>query len=271
MVKRSTAFVFLLVLPAVSASTGCDDDQTTRLLEQTHDGPIERIEIEVGSGQVEVMGREELDGDPAAEHVDLLARLRGSHARLRSEVRGSTLHVHSECASFFASCKVDLNLIVPPSVTVDIGTGSGDVWVESVRGDATADTGSGNVMFNGVDGGRIEGSTGSGNVTFKRSTANTVVADTGSGNVVALGTTFDHVDADTGSGNVSLDLSNRPVRIDVDTGSGDVGLVIPAGPYSVDVDTGSGDVSLDDIDDVSDSDSRISVDTGSGDVTLRGR
>lgn len=270
MVKRSTGFVFLLGLAAVSATTGCDDDHT-RLLEETHAGPIERIEIEVGAGQVEVVARDSVDGRDVSTDVDLLARLHGSHARLRSEVRGTTLHIESECASLFSTCKVDLNLIVPPAVSVDVGTGSGDVWIESTQGSANADTGSGSVTFNGVVGARLEGSTGSGDVIFKRASADVVVADTGSGDVVALSATFDNVDVDTGSGDVSLDLGNRATRIDVDTGSGDVGLVVPRGEYAVDVDTGSGDVRLDDIDDVGGADARISVDTGSGDVTLRGR
>lgn len=271
--KRSTGFVFLLALAAVSVTTGCDDDQTTRLREETHDGPIERVEIEVGAGQIEIVGREGVEGEegPATGEVDLLARLHGSHTRLQSEVRGTTLHIESECGSFFATCKLDLNLIVAPDVRVEVGTGSGDVWIEGINGDASADTGSGDVMMRDVSGQRLTGSTGSGDVSFKRASAQVVVADTGSGDVTALSATFEKVEVDTGSGNVSLDLSNRASRIDIDTGSGDVGLVLPRGAYAIEVDTGSGDVRLDDIDDVGSSDARIDIDTGSGDVSLRGR
>jgi hypothetical protein len=83
------------------------------------------------------------------------------------------------------------------------GTGSGDVHVSGVRGDARADhSGSGDLDFSNVRGSVRIGSTGSGDVTLDDIGRDAEVGSTGSGDVSASGVGGNFTVRSTGSGDV---------------------------------------------------------------------
>ncbi|MEM1055072.1 MAG: DUF4097 family beta strand repeat-containing protein [Bacteroidota bacterium] len=111
---------------------------------------------------------------------------------------------------------------IPREYSVNLDTGSGDIRMASINGDARIDTGSGDVSLENVSG-------------------ETILIDTGSGDVEANRLRGD-VRIDTGSGDVEIGTVENGT-VSVDTGSGDVDLALIATGRAV-FDTGSGSVTL---------------------------
>jgi hypothetical protein len=123
-------------------------------------------------------------------------------------------------------------------------TGSGDVWLKDFDGQLVADTGSGTVTLQGVRGTSLRVDTGSGDVRAEDVHVERLEADTGSGEVWIANVSARWIEADTGSGDITLeDLEAE--RVLADTGSGDVLLTGDlSGAREIVADTGSGDIRI---------------------------
>lgn len=153
------------------------------------------VQVRTGSGDVQANALGSLDfesgsGDLIADHIQGALELQLGSADVRASDLGSvTLH----------------------------GTGSGDVHVSNVRGDARADhSGSGDLDFSNVQGSVRVGSTGSGDVTMSDIGRDAEVGSTGSGDVTANGVGGNFTVRSTGSGDVryhdvkgKVDVPNR--------------------------------------------------------------
>lgn len=153
------------------------------------------VQIHSGSGDVQAKNLASLDfnsgsGDLIVDHISGALELQLGSADVRANDVGSVM----------------VN-----------GTGSGDVEVSGVRGDARADhSGSGDLDFSNVRGSVRVGSTGSGNVTLDDIGHDAEVGSTGSGDVSANGVGGNFSVRSTGSGDVryhdvkgKVDVPNR--------------------------------------------------------------
>jgi DUF4097 and DUF4098 domain-containing protein YvlB len=152
----------------------------------------------------------------------------------------------------------------------DVQAGSGDVEVLRVIGSFKVKTGSGDVTI-GPMGGDADIMAGSGDVTLE-TVKGTLKAKTGSGDVVIAGA-GDRVDAMAGSGDVVVNRVERG-EVYVKTGSGDITIGVAEGTAAyLDIQTVTGDVksSLDVAAAPVDGDSRVSINvvSGTGDVVLQ--
>jgi DUF4097 and DUF4098 domain-containing protein YvlB len=133
-----------------------------------------------------------------------------------------------------------------PIPSLDLSTGMGDVEVDAVRVERTAEvsTGVGDVTVRGI--GRLEriaASTGMGDVRIDGAECRVLAASSGMGDVEVRGVSADEADVSSGMGDVDVRDSTFD-RLDADAGLGDVtcrGTTYRTG----ELDTGFGDVSRD--------------------------
>src|SRR5918994_7689639 len=96
-------------------------------------GPLLAIEIEVGRGDVEILG-----GGRSDVHVRRTERFAYDHApRERLALEDGVLKIGSECASLvIGTCAADYALAIPDNVAVTIRAAHGDVRLLAYRGSA---------------------------------------------------------------------------------------------------------------------------------------
>lgn len=165
-------------------------------------GPVDRIDLQVASGDVELV--EGSDGDVTVQRTSAW-RLRPPD--LVATVDGSTARIHATCPRVLvplATCSVAHRIEVPEGVRVDVRTDAGTVSAE------------------GLDG--------------------WVRIITSNGRVEATDLASDELVVDTHGGDVEAWFTDAPSRVDVATSGGDVELILPEAPYEVSVRSDGGDV-----------------------------
>lgn len=206
--------------------------------------PVCGLEVDVAAGDVSVVGS-------ASTEVQLEARVYGEALRLDRELDGGVLRLRSVDEGVCVGCRIDLVLRLPAGARVAVKTGSGDVRLDAIAGDARVETGSGDVSVHTFGG-------------------DALVLSTGSGDIDAAELWSLEVDAETGSGDVGLAFVEAPERVRSTTGSGDQELRLPCAAYDVETHTGSGDVRVDGIQVDSSAPRRLELETGSGDISVVG-
>lgn len=225
------------------ALTGC----VIHVLEDTctFDGDVLRVEGSVGSGDLRV---------EAGDTLEVVRRLEysGDHAPdLDATLVDGVLTLPGECDDLFKICSASWAVTLPAGAALDLATGSGNIEVRQIAGDARLETGSGNIDVTGGSGDQVVASAGSGDIDIDGDYAD--------------------LDAEAGSGNVSIDAGDLASRIWLGTGSGDISARVAGGAWALDVDTGSGDTSISGVDDDSGSNRSLHAAAGSGNVEIRGR
>ncbi len=115
----------------------------------------------------------------------------------------------------------ELTVELPQESSVDLGSGSGDLSLNGVRGSIAMHTGSGDITV-GELAGALSLRSGSGELRG-RSLAGTMNARTGSGDIHLDGG-FTQLEAHTGSGTLDLAAGNLQEGATLTSGSGDVNL-----------------------------------------------
>ncbi|HSA96241.1 MAG TPA: hypothetical protein VLJ16_09330 [Acidobacteriota bacterium] len=220
--KKTSVFVALLALLAV-AGFGFEKTQNLSVPAQG----LSRLEISAGAGFLRVSGRE---GAGAVEvkaeivvsgvdekemeayikdHVELELRSAGGAAILVSKIR--------ERGFFFPrEARIDLTVMVPKTLALEIDDGSGELSVEDMAAGVRIDDGSGELRVERIAGNlRIDD--GSGEITVKDIEGNVEIVD-GSGEVDVTNVTGD-LSLDDGSGGVDLRKIGGTVTIDDGSGS----------------------------------------------------
>lgn len=132
---------------------------------------------------------------------------------------------------------------MPKGVTVQAGTGNGDIAINGAGSSVDASTGNGRVMVTGTSG-RVRANTGNGRVTVEDAHG-PVEATTGNGDV-RVATSTGPVMARSGNGNidVSMDRLERAAEMTFSTGSGRIVLSVPA-TFGAELEgsTGNGEIS----------------------------
>jgi DUF4097 and DUF4098 domain-containing protein YvlB len=131
---------------------------------------------------------------------------------------------------------IDLDIIVPADLNIEIDDGSGSLQVIDIEGDLDIDDGSGSITINNI-GGDVRIDDGSGNLDLS-TVAGNVNIDDGSGNLI-LNDVAGDVFIDDGSGLVNIDGVRGNVTIDDSSGS--INIYQLAGHFKL-IDDGSGNV-----------------------------
>ncbi|HHL31487.1 MAG TPA: hypothetical protein ENJ41_02800 [Oceanospirillales bacterium] len=131
---------------------------------------------------------------------------------------------------------IDLDIIVPTDLNIEIDDGSGSLQVVDIEGNLEIDDGSGSMTINNI-GGDVLIDDGSGNLKLS-TVAGNVNIDDGSGNLILNDISGD-VFIDDGSGVVNIDGVRGNVTIDDSSGS--INIYQLAGHFNL-IDDGSGNV-----------------------------
>jgi len=220
----------LLVLASLLvplAVTGCFGDTPDRIETFDYADAVERLEIDTGSGDIEVRM------DSQALETSVEARIYGEATRADASLEGGALVLQHTCPKRARQCGVDWIVTVPEAEAgriFDLSSGSGDIDVADAVGVFVAHTGSGDIGLHDV-------------------VATDVELETGSGDIGArLNGAPESVLAQTGSGDIGFALPSGGYQIEIDTGSGDIsmrGVSNDSGAAGVvQLRTGSGDVSV---------------------------
>lgn len=183
--------------------------------------PVVSLEVDVGSGDLEIVGAD-------VDEVSVSAKIEGASNHLGHALEDGRLTLFDDCNEFL--CGVNITVFVPASVPIVLRTGSGDVRARGTHAEISIRTGSGDIDARGVLGVALRAETGSGDVAL------------------GVRAPAEHVVVRTGAGDVELVVPRGGYRLDVSTGSGDEhvdGVHDDAeAPGVIEVDTGSGDVQV---------------------------
>jgi Toastrack DUF4097 len=189
-------------------------------------------------------------GEPGQVQVRRDFRWNGTKPGFTESWEGETLTVSHSCTGVAMNqCSIRYTVKVPPSVTFEAESTSGDIRVSNLTGALRVTTTSGDVTVRGTRA-QLTVSTTSGDVSTD---------DLGGG----------PVEVSTTSGDVDLEFSAAPQVISVAATSGDIKVKLPNDhvPYRVDVQTTSGDRRVS-VDQSQEAGRAISVHATSGDVTI---
>lgn len=253
----TVAWVALLALDELAK----EESRTTRSL-----GVVTTVRLESDEGEITV--RPGTGRTATIETIEQHGLFGSPDIELRNE--GGRLIVDSDCPPITTSCTVEHVVTVPRGVPVELRTGSGDIEVAGVIGDANLHTGSGEITVDGLRDGDLTARTGSGDIEALGIVAGAVDLRSGSGEIDGdLRATS--IESRTGSGDIDLSVTGAAPRSTfAKTGSGEVSLLMPDADYAVDTDTGSGEEDVQ-VSQDPDAANRIDVETGSGDVEIRQR
>lgn len=237
---------FIMLCAAMAGALSAFD--TTKTLNLPAQG-VQRLDIRAGAGSLTVTGREglaaiEVKAEVVApdvrdkemeeylrDRVELSLEKRGDIAVLVGRVRDNGGLFH-----FAENTRIDLTVMVPKTMALDIDDGSGDMVVEDlaaavriedgsgeirvarVAGNVRIDDGSGEMVVEGV-GGNLEVVDGSGGMEISDVTGD-VTIDDGSGEILVR-RVGGSLTVDDGSGGIDIEDVEKDVRL-INTGSGGV-------------------------------------------------
>lgn len=189
------------------------------------DEPIERVEIDVSSGQVEIVGS--LSGEAALEFEVQSGWSRDG--RVEHEVDGTTLTVHGGCDSgIFLGlwCESNVTIIVPADAEVVAEASAGSITTTGLSGETDLEAHAGEL--------RVEDHSGP------------LTAHSSAGDVSVDGLDTDVAKVTSSAGSVDVDAVRAPNSLDAESSAGDVTVSLPGtASYDVETDSSIGDVTVD--------------------------
>jgi DUF4097 and DUF4098 domain-containing protein YvlB len=199
----------------------------TRIASYRVTGSLSRVEIDVRSGDAEI-----LDAPGSAVEVrrsDSYAFDRPAHEQ--RSLSGGVLKISSRCPRMAVSgCSSSYRVAVPENVPIVVHSGDGSVRLSAFRGSADVQTGSGDVTVDGFCGFALSIKTGAGDA---RATA------TCSPQRLSLRSSSGNLEATVPAGGYRVEADSNTGRTEVSGIQRN-----PAAPYDVQVLSDSGDVTL---------------------------
>ena len=216
-----------LIAAAIGVGVWWAVTKETRIASYRVTGTLTRVEIDVRSGDAEV-----IDAPGSAVEVrrtDSFAFDRPAHER--RSVSGGVLRLSSRCPRMaIGGCHSSYRVAVPENVPVTIQGGGGAVRLSAFRGSADVQTGSGDVTVDGFCGFSLAIKTGAGDA---RATA------TCSPQTLSLRSSSGDLEATVPGGGYRVEADSNTGRAEVS------GLQRnPAAPYEVQALSDSGDVTV---------------------------
>jgi hypothetical protein len=190
-------------------------------------GPVDRIDIQVARGDVELVA-----GGSDDVVVQRSSSWRFQRPDLLATIEGSTARVHATCPRLLpvSGCSVDHRVEVPPGVRVDVRTDSGSVTVADLDGWVRVVTSGGEVRAHGLQSDELLVDTNGGhvNVGFVRAPSRVdVVSGGGDVTVVAPADRYE-LAVNAGDGEIDDRLGSEEFAersIQVQTNGGDLNLL----------------------------------------------
>ncbi|MFG2003166.1 DUF4097 family beta strand repeat-containing protein [Spirillospora sp. NPDC048911] len=253
--RRRSVWIVLAALTAMVVVVPTGVTTLGEVLERTASateivpGAITAVEVDAGAASVAV-------GAGATGRTRLHSTLRWSVRRPQviKSVQARVLKILVVCGEDetpFAGfgCEAELDLQVPPAVSLRVQTTSGQVDVRDIAGDV-----------------RIQGSSGEVRLANLRGR---IWAGANSGTIAGKGLLSPEVDAGVRSGSIDLAFADPPAKVSVRTGSGGAVVTVPRGShYRVDGETRSGGREIDGALKDDAATGQISATTGSGSVRI---
>ncbi len=187
------------------------------------------------------------------KHMELSLEEKRGEARLESGFEDSGFSF-----SFFSdnrSPSIDLIVKVPKGLMLDIGDGSGDIFIEDINNAITLEDGSGEIEISKVIG-KLTIRDGSGEITMTEIDGN-IKVDDGSGEIALLNIKG-NIEIDDGSGDIELEQIIGSA--DCHDGSGDIDISGISG--DIEIDDGSGSMEITDVG------GSVAIDDDSGDIRV---
>lgn len=257
--QRVPAVLFVLALALFGGASAQCRFEAPRILDLDLDG-VRAVRLATGAGALRVTGSANADTLTAQGRACASSRSLLDDVRLTSSMDGDVLVLRTETPRggfFFGYAHLDLAVVVPDTLPIEIDDGSGevavadvaslrltdgsgDVRVDRVAGDLILEDGSGDVEVRDV-GGRLEVlRDGSGDLSLSGVGGSVEVVRDGSGEIDVTGVGGSVRIGDDGSGEIRVEDVRGEVRIEED-GSGDVDVRGVGGDFVV-LRDGSGSV-----------------------------
>jgi Putative adhesin len=154
---------------------------------------------------------------------------------------GNTIRVgESNDHELFNNISIDYDITAPPSVALNLHSGSGDITVDHLGRYLSASSGSGDIRAHGISG-PAELGTGSGDIQLEEVGAGDVKTKTGSGDIKVHGLNGGFM-ARSGSGEIQAE-GHLTGAANLSSGSGGIHLhLTPDAHFNLEASTGSGDI-----------------------------
>ncbi len=224
---------FLLLLTPLVATLACAHASSRGASLTTLSAPVQRVRVTTSSGEIRVAGKDRHDvqlsmGIVARAPTEKRAREMVAQIAAAPPIdhQGETWAV-GDLGKYgfgpFENARIDFNLEVPRSVSVELESSSGGVQVSGIAGPVKASASSGEVRVSGIER-KVEVETSSGEVTL-----------------IDLG---GDLQASTSSGDLKISSAlGQRSRWELDHSSGDVQLALPkASSFALRVSTSSGSI-----------------------------
>ncbi|MCJ8322115.1 MAG: hypothetical protein MJK12_20975 [Colwellia sp.] len=223
---------------------------------------LSELEIEAGAGSLSIKGMEGLTEIQVKAEIYTSSEDHNDYELTLSD-SGSTGHLiakRKDNSGFWSgnshSAHIDLEVLVPQHLMLDIEDGSGDTLVKNMNSSVKIKDGSGELIIHNVTG-NVTIDDGSGRIQVTEVVGNLDIED-GSGEI-KVSDIKGHIEIDDGSG--SITVKNVEGNTHIEDGSGDLTVSHVSG--MVTVDDGSGDI------DVQDAGGLKILETGSGGLRIK--
>lgn len=243
--KCSCILLTLCTSGVLGSGCAAGQERGTETIDEA--GPIERIEVDLDAGHVDITSAGV--GEGARGVVD--SRWSEGAPEVLHYVQDGVLYILGRCGSLELTCRTDVTLDVSPDTSIGVSTQRGEITVRGVTGDVEGAVDDGNIALQNIGG--------------------VVFVETGTGNITADGLRGTIIDARTERGTVEMRVYSRPLRLVARTESGDVNLTVPTGAYRIQTEAPSGDLILgQQIEQDATSTSVIVARTRNGDIRIEG-
>ncbi len=244
----------ILILTALLFSTGlfAKDDISFNKDLSLQAGNLDKFVVDVGGGALIIVGEDveqisvkakiysenyndlETLQKAFAKKMTFTLENQGDTAKLKVGNKKSIVKLINSNPEIY----VDLTIVVPRSLQLDIDDGSGSMQISDIDAVVKINDGSGSMQVSNINA-DLSIDDGSGSMLISNIAGNLNIED-GSGSQTIKNVTGNIVNND-GSGSISI--SNVAGNVSVDDGSGSVSIVDMAGEFTL-VDDGSGSVSV---------------------------
>lgn len=207
-----------VMLASVIVWTGCGWNMKEERREAELDAKsIQSIQIEAGPGDLTIKGDDKATSIRAVAVVKSSGGVKDKDIQfiLEKEKEGSTAKLvskFSQTIGFVGSRTIDVTVIVPTRMNIEVDDDSGDIELTDIKGNVEIDDDSGSIRIRGI-GGDLNISDESGDMTI-RDVSGSVTVDDGSGDIHIRGVGRDVTINNDGSGSLNVeDVKGKYTKI----------------------------------------------------------
>lgn len=241
--RATRLFTFSAAALLLAGAASADCHYTAKRQASVDLNGATKVRVESGAGTLRVTGQPGLtqiraNGDACASSENLLKEVVIRTSRNGSEVVVEAF-IPDSSWGWSTEARLDMEVVLPDNVAVDVDDGSGDTTVQHVAS-LTADDGSGDLTIRDVAG-AVRFDDGSGDVEITN-VGGDVHAEDGSGDVTIRQVRGSVIIEDDGSGDLEISNVDRDVLVE-DDGSGSIDVEDVKGSFTV-RDDGSGGIHM---------------------------